>query len=219
MADWTDLSCRYPQVTGEHSADPTVTPEDLARSAPVSDLWQRVRAVLAGRAAPGAGARRRAAAGRRSGWTPARRSAADEVRVAVERLNLDAASFRQLATKHGGDGDAVRRRGARDRRRPRQDAEPGHRAPAACWSASSTRSARSRRSACSVGRPGRHPGLADADPAADHRRPGRAGTAAPSRCPAEGHAILFGRSIAARLPDDLPASWRWPSWTSAARPP
>jgi L-erythro-3,5-diaminohexanoate dehydrogenase len=32
----------------------------------------------------------------------------DEVRVAVERLNLDAASFRQLITKHGGDGDAVR---------------------------------------------------------------------------------------------------------------
>jgi L-erythro-3,5-diaminohexanoate dehydrogenase len=32
----------------------------------------------------------------------------DEVRVRVETLNLDAASFRQLATKHGGDGDAVR---------------------------------------------------------------------------------------------------------------
>jgi L-erythro-3,5-diaminohexanoate dehydrogenase len=33
---------------------------------------------------------------------------ADEVRISVERLNLDAASFRQLATKHGGDGAAVR---------------------------------------------------------------------------------------------------------------
>ena len=33
----------------------------------------------------------------------------DEVRVALRRLNLDAASFRQLATKHGGDGEAVRR--------------------------------------------------------------------------------------------------------------
>jgi L-erythro-3,5-diaminohexanoate dehydrogenase len=32
----------------------------------------------------------------------------DEVRIAVERLNLDAASFRQLWTKHGGDGAAVR---------------------------------------------------------------------------------------------------------------
>src|SRR4051812_32557938 len=32
----------------------------------------------------------------------------DEVRIRVERLNLDAASFRQLAGKHGGDGDAIR---------------------------------------------------------------------------------------------------------------
>jgi L-erythro-3,5-diaminohexanoate dehydrogenase len=32
----------------------------------------------------------------------------DEVRVRVERLNLDAASFRQLAMKHGGDGALVR---------------------------------------------------------------------------------------------------------------
>ena len=32
----------------------------------------------------------------------------DEVRVRVRRLNLDAASFRQLADKHGGDGQAVR---------------------------------------------------------------------------------------------------------------
>lgn len=33
----------------------------------------------------------------------------DEVRIAVETLNLDAASFRQLSTAAGGDGDAVRR--------------------------------------------------------------------------------------------------------------
>jgi L-erythro-3,5-diaminohexanoate dehydrogenase len=32
----------------------------------------------------------------------------DEVRIAVERLNLDAASFRQLVTAHGGDGERVR---------------------------------------------------------------------------------------------------------------
>ncbi|MEU8270288.1 L-erythro-3,5-diaminohexanoate dehydrogenase [Sphaerisporangium sp. NPDC049002] len=31
-----------------------------------------------------------------------------EVRVRVERLNLDAASYRQLSSKHDGDGDAVR---------------------------------------------------------------------------------------------------------------
>ena len=33
----------------------------------------------------------------------------DEVRIRVERLNLDAASFRQLERKHDEDGDAVRR--------------------------------------------------------------------------------------------------------------
>ena len=32
----------------------------------------------------------------------------NEVRIAVERLNLDAASFRQLSESCGGDGDAVR---------------------------------------------------------------------------------------------------------------
>ena len=32
----------------------------------------------------------------------------DEVRIRVQRLNLDAASFRQLSEKHGGDGRAVR---------------------------------------------------------------------------------------------------------------
>jgi len=32
----------------------------------------------------------------------------DEVRISVERLNLDAASFRQLATKHADDPEAVR---------------------------------------------------------------------------------------------------------------
>jgi L-erythro-3,5-diaminohexanoate dehydrogenase len=32
----------------------------------------------------------------------------DEVRIAIERLNLDAASFRQLAMKHANDGEAVR---------------------------------------------------------------------------------------------------------------
>ena len=32
----------------------------------------------------------------------------DEVRISVQRLNLDAASFRQLSEAHDGDGDAVR---------------------------------------------------------------------------------------------------------------
>ena len=41
----------------------------------------------------------------------------DEVRIRVERLNLDAASLPPArASKHGGDGDGGPRRGARDRR-------------------------------------------------------------------------------------------------------
>jgi L-erythro-3,5-diaminohexanoate dehydrogenase len=36
------------------------------------------------------------------------RITADELRIRVERLNLDAASFRQLQTKHAGDGAAIR---------------------------------------------------------------------------------------------------------------
>src|SRR5438067_1992942 len=33
----------------------------------------------------------------------------DEVRLQVERINLDAASYRQLVEAHGGAGDAIRR--------------------------------------------------------------------------------------------------------------
>ncbi|GAA0457366.1 L-erythro-3,5-diaminohexanoate dehydrogenase [Actinoplanes capillaceus] len=36
------------------------------------------------------------------------RIAPDEVRIRVQRLNLDAASYRQLAQKHAGDGAAIR---------------------------------------------------------------------------------------------------------------
>lgn len=32
----------------------------------------------------------------------------DEIRIAVHRLNLDAASYRQLAQEHGGDGERIR---------------------------------------------------------------------------------------------------------------
>jgi L-erythro-3,5-diaminohexanoate dehydrogenase len=39
---------------------------------------------------------------------PAPEIGPDEVRIAVQRLNLDAASFRQLSEAHGNDGEAVR---------------------------------------------------------------------------------------------------------------
>jgi L-erythro-3,5-diaminohexanoate dehydrogenase len=126
----------------------------------------------------------------------------DEVRLRVERLNLDAASFRQLATKHAGDGAAVRREvleivAARGKmQNPVTGSggmlvgvvdEVGPDSPL-----------------------GLHPGdrvatlvslsltpLLITDGLA--RWDGRS-----EQVPAEGTAILFGRSIAARIPDDLP---------------
>ena len=126
----------------------------------------------------------------------------DEVRLRVERLNLDAASFRQLATKHDGDGDAVRREvlDIVSRRGKMQNPvtgsggmlvgvvdEVGPESPLGL-------------------RPGQRvatlvslsltplritDGLARWD--------GRS-----EQVPADGHAILFGRSLAAVLPGDLP---------------
>ena len=127
----------------------------------------------------------------------------DEVRIRVQRLNLDAASFRQLSEKHGGDGDAVRTEvleiinargkmhnpvtgsggmliGTVDAVGPDSplDFKPGDRV-ATLVSLTLTP-------------------LAIADGLAGWDGRGE-------QVPCDGHAILFGRSIAAVLPDDLPA--------------
>jgi L-erythro-3,5-diaminohexanoate dehydrogenase len=127
----------------------------------------------------------------------------DEVRLSVDRLNLDAASFRQLATKHGGDGDAVRAEvlaivrergkmqnpvtgsggmlvGVVDAVGPESTLglQPGDRV-ATLVSLSLTP-------------------LKITDALADWD--GRS-----EQVPARGHAILFGRSIAAVIPEDLPS--------------
>jgi len=125
----------------------------------------------------------------------------DEVRIAVETLNLDAASFRQLSEKHGGDGEAVR---------------------AEVLDIVATRGKMQNPVTGSGGMligtveevgPESPLGLAVGDRVATlvslsltplvvtdglERWDGRS-----ERVPAEGHAILFGRSIAAQLPDDL----------------
>jgi L-erythro-3,5-diaminohexanoate dehydrogenase len=132
------------------------------------------------------------------------RLAPDEVRVRVELLNLDAASFRQLTTKHRGDGEAVRAEvleiitsrgkmqnpvtgsggmlvGVVDEVGPESslDLHIGDRV-ATLVSLSLT--------------PLRiTDGLARWDGGSE-------------QVPAEGTAILFGRSIAARIPDDLPSA-------------
>ena len=125
----------------------------------------------------------------------------DEVRISVEKLNLDAASFRQLWTKHDGDGAAVKHEvleiiasrgkmqnpvtgsggmliGTVDEVGPDSPLglKPGDRV-ATLVSLTLTPLAIS-------------DGLARWDGASE-------------QVPCEGHAILFGRSIAAVLPDDM----------------
>ena len=126
----------------------------------------------------------------------------DEVRVRVERVNLDAASFRQLREAHRGDGNAVRREvlgivAARGKmHNPVTGSggmlvgvveEVGPRSPL-----------------------GLHPGERVATLVSLTLTPlvitdelrGWDGTS--EQAPTDGTAILFGRSIAAVLPADLP---------------
>jgi L-erythro-3,5-diaminohexanoate dehydrogenase len=128
--------------------------------------------------------------------------AADETRIRVERLNLDAASFRQLAGKHGGDGAAVRAEvleiiGTRGKmHNPVTGSggmligvvdEVGPESPLPVKAGDRVATLVSLTLTP----------LAVTDGLA--RWDGRS-----EQVPAEGHAILFGRSIVAVLPDDLP---------------
>lgn len=127
---------------------------------------------------------------------------ADEVRVRVERLNLDAASYRQLHTKHAGEAGAIRREVLaiiEERGKMHNPVtgsggmlvgtveEAGPRSPLGLRAG--------QRIATLVSltlTPLRiTDGLARWDGLSE-------------QIPAEGHAILFGRSIAAVLPEDLP---------------
>jgi len=126
----------------------------------------------------------------------------DEVRIAVERLNLDAASFRQLSEASGGDGEAVR---------------------AAVLEIVGTRGKMQNPVTGSGGMligvvdavgPESPLGLSVGDKVATlvslsltplRLTDGLAGWDGRSeQVPAQGTAILFARSIAAVLPDDLP---------------
>ncbi|MGL4175495.1 MAG: L-erythro-3,5-diaminohexanoate dehydrogenase [Dermatophilaceae bacterium] len=125
----------------------------------------------------------------------------DEVRVEVEVLNLDAASFRQLSEKHGGDGGAVRAevldivatRGKMQNPVTGSGgmligtvAEVGPQSPLGLAVGDRVATLVSLSLTPLVIRDG----LERWDGSSE-------------RVPASGHAILFGRSIAARLPDDL----------------
>jgi L-erythro-3,5-diaminohexanoate dehydrogenase len=128
--------------------------------------------------------------------------AEDEVRVSVERLNLDAASYRQLHTAHGGDGEAIRAEvlaivEARGKMHNPVTGSGGM--------LIGTVDAVGPRSTLGL-KPGQKIAtlvsltltpLRITDRLA--RWDGRS-----EQIPASGHAILFGRSIAAVLPEDLP---------------
>jgi L-erythro-3,5-diaminohexanoate dehydrogenase len=128
----------------------------------------------------------------------------DEVRVRVETLNLDAASFRQLESEHDADGDAVRRAVLQI------VAERGKMQNPVTGSGGMLVG-----TVEEVG-PESTLGLAVGDRVATlvslsltplviedglERWDGRS-----EQVPADGYAVLFGRSIAAKIPDDLPAA-------------
>ncbi len=127
----------------------------------------------------------------------------DETRIRVERLNLDAASFRQLAERHGGDGKAVRADVlsiVRERGKMQNPVtgsggmligtveEVGPESPLGLHVGE--------RVATLVSLT--HTPLVIDDELVE-------GDGCSERVPTDGYAILFGRSIAAVLPDDLPA--------------
>ncbi|MGW7545614.1 lysine 5,6-aminomutase subunit alpha [Streptomyces sp. NPDC054770] len=126
----------------------------------------------------------------------------DEVRIDVEYLNLDAASYRQLHEQHGGDGDAIREavcRIVRERGKMHNPvtgsggmligtvAEAGPRTPLGLKPGDRVASLVS----LTLTPLTLTDGLRDWDGLGE-------------RVPARGHAILFGRSVAAVLPADLP---------------
>jgi L-erythro-3,5-diaminohexanoate dehydrogenase len=126
----------------------------------------------------------------------------DEVRIRVERLNLDAASFRQLRQAHGGDGAAIRSAvlSIVQERGKMQNPETGSGGMLVgtveeVGAASPLGLAVGDRVATLVSLTLTPLVVQDALQRWDGRS---------EQVPADGYAILFGRSVAARLPDDLP---------------
>ncbi|HZE37766.1 MAG TPA: L-erythro-3,5-diaminohexanoate dehydrogenase, partial [Stackebrandtia sp.] len=130
--------------------------------------------------------------------------AADEVRIRVERLNLDAASYRQLHEAHNGDGAAIREAVAgiiAERGKMHNPVtgsggmligtveEAGPESPLGLKAGQRVATLVS----LTLTPLEIHDKLADWDGLSE-------------QVPCTGHAILFARSIAAVLPDDLPAA-------------
>ncbi len=128
---------------------------------------------------------------------------ADEVRIRVEKLNLDAASYRQLERKHAGDGGRVRAEvleivAARGKMQNPETGsggmlvgtveEVGERSPLGLSVGDRVATLVSLTLTPLV----IEDGLAGWDGQGE-------------QVPCDGYAVLFGRSIAAVIPDDLPA--------------
>ena len=126
----------------------------------------------------------------------------DEVRIRVERLNLDAASYRQLERKHGGDPGQIRAEvlaiiGARGKMQNPETGsggmligtveEVGERSPLGLRVGDRVATLVSLTLTPLV--------VQDALVRWDARS---------EQVPCDGYAVLFGRSIAVALPDDLP---------------
>jgi NADPH:quinone reductase-like Zn-dependent oxidoreductase len=126
----------------------------------------------------------------------------DEVRIAVERLNLDAASYRQLADKHGHDGAAIR---AEVLEIVRTRGKMHNPVTGSGGMLVGTVDALGPESPLGLSVGARVATLVSLTLTplviTDELRDwdGRS-----EQVPARGHAILFARSIAATLPDDLP---------------
>jgi L-erythro-3,5-diaminohexanoate dehydrogenase len=125
-----------------------------------------------------------------------------ELRIRVHRLNLDAASFRQLFDKHGGDGTAVRAEVLDIIRTRGKMQNPVTGSGGMLVGVVEE-----------IGPNGQHHGLSVGDPVTtlvsltltplqvDDEL--RAWDGLSEQVPCDGHAILFGRTIVARVPDDL----------------
>ena len=126
----------------------------------------------------------------------------DEVRIRVEKLNLDAASYRQLERKHGGDGDAIRAEvldivaGRGKMQNPETGSggmlvgtveEVGPQSPLGLRAGDRVATLVSLTLTPLVIEDGL-----------------RAWDGLGEQVPCDGYAVLFGRSIAAVIPDDLP---------------
>lgn len=127
----------------------------------------------------------------------------DEVRVSVERLNLDAASARQLREQHDGDGGAVRREVLEIVRTRGKMHNP---VTGSGGMLVGTVEAVGERSPLGLAVGDRVATLVSLTLTPLHLDDAlERWDGLEEQVPTDGHAILFGRSIAARLPDDLPA--------------